>query len=98
MTDSTALPTVLLHTAPTSIGLTPGFLSSAVSLHAPKAENPFGSTILLHNFLATNASKSRKFIADGPAAPNVRRATVLIRASFSLSKSLDGIDLESDQE
>ena len=60
MTDSTALPIILLETSPIPIGLTPGCLSSAMSLLQVKPLRALGSTRVEHMRRATAATASHK--------------------------------------
>jgi hypothetical protein len=55
MTEIMALHTILLDTSLMPIGLTPGFLSKAISLQAVKLARPSGSTYVEAIFLATSA-------------------------------------------
>ena len=45
------LPTILLKTSPTPIGLTPGFLSSGISPHGIQVSNVKRPNVLVANFL-----------------------------------------------
>ena len=77
----TALTAILRSTSPTSIGLSPGFLSSEVSLQATNDSNDDGdSSSSTHNFLINWANVLRK---SNVAVPKAREVKILLQPSAS---------------